>query len=209
MSTTSTTSTLYLTFGANGGIWAGKPNTDTGPEALHKEASGTSDMFYQAASDNDITKTNYNVLVVTGGGKILKSQRTGSSTGTWSIAYNGGTPLYALAYGELASPVWISGGQNNTVVYSTDQTNWYVVPGAVRGAQWSWAAYGNGTFVMVGFKTISGVRQGAVQYSNDGGITWTEANPGTKSILQSIAYSPTLNMFVAVGANGAIVQVKG
>lgn len=208
MSTTSTTSTLYLTFGAAGGIWAGKPNTDTGPATLRKESSGTTDMFYQAASDNDKSKTNYTVMVTTGGGKIIKSSRTSSNTGTWTTVYNGGTPLYALAYGQLANPVWIAGGDDNTVVFSIDGINWTVTPGAIRGAVWNWAAFGNGTFVMVGYKTTSGQRQGAVQYSTNS-VNWIEGNPGTKSVLQSIAYSPTLNKFVAVGANGSTVQVKG
>ena len=205
MSTTATTTTLYLTFGANGGIWAGKPNTDTGPATLRKESSGTTDMFYQAASDNDITKSTYNVLVVTDGGKILKSVRTSSNTGTWSTVYTASTPLYALA---TDGTTWVAGGTDNNITVSDNTTSWTQGQGAVRGAVWNWAAYGNGKFVMVGYKTVNGIRQGAVQYSSNG-IGWTEGNPGTKSVLQSIAYSPTLGMFVAVGANGATVQVKG
>jgi hypothetical protein len=63
--------------------------------------------------------------------------------------------------------------------------------------------------VAVGQVTVNGQSKAAMMYSEDQGVTWIKGNPGTTKPLQSIAYSPQLNKFVAVGDNGVIVTVNG
>jgi len=201
-----TTSTLYLTVGTGGGIWNGRPD---GSVTLYKENTFTGETLYQIASNHDGSSSTFTVVVVGEGGSIFNSARTGANHGTWNKVHSGttSTALYSAAFGILLNPIWVAGGANNTVLYSPNSTNWYSGNGAVKGAQWTWAAFGNGQFIMVGNKTVNGQKQGAAQMSTNG-VDWVEAAPGTKNILQSVAYSPDLNVFVAVGDNGAIVSVN-
>jgi hypothetical protein len=149
---------------------------------------------------------NYQVVVAGAGGSILLSNRYGLNTGTWSTVYSAGTPLYGSAYGNGR---WVVVGEGNKVVTSSDGYTWTARSGSQRAANWNWVAYGNGTFVAVGGAIINGQEIGTVMFSTDNGATWTTGNSGTKNTLSSVAYSPELNKFVAVGANGAIVTVNG
>jgi len=149
----------------------------------------------------------FKVVVVGTAGSILLSYRDGDATSTWSKVHqatNGG--LEGVAYGDGK---WVAVGSNNKVLVSTNGSSWTQSTGSFPGAQWNWITYGNGTFVAVGSATVNGQSLGAVMYSSDGGATWTKGNSGTKSHLQSVAYSPNLNKFVAVGNDGAIVTVNG
>lgn len=197
---------FYITLGNDGGIWIGKPNTTTGSGVLRKEASGVVEVLYQAACDNEDTSGAFNVIVVGQSGSILRSQRNGDDPGTWTKVHQASYGLEGIAYG---GGKWIAVGKNNLVVTSTNGTTWTESRGAYSGAQWNWLAYGNSKFVAVGSATVGGQSVGAVMYSDDGGLKWIKGNAGTSSHLQSVAYSPTLNVFVAVGNNGAIVTVKG
>lgn len=196
---------FYITLGNDGGIWIGKPNTITGDGPLSKESSGVVEVLYQAACDNEDTSGSFNVVVVGQGGSILRSQRTGSSSGTWTKVHQASSGLEGIVYGGSK---WVAVGKNNLVVTSTNGTTWTESKGAQSGAQWNWMAYGNGKYVAVGSATIGGQSVGVVMYSTDG-VTWTKGNAGTSSHLQAVSYSPELNVFVAVGNNGAIVTVKG
>jgi len=197
---------LYLTLGQNGGIWSGKPNAVTGTGTVYLETSGVTEPLYQAASNASTTTSTFKVVVVGQSGDILSSNRNGDLTSTWSTVHTASKPLQAVAYGNS---MWVAGGDNNLVLHSTDGTTWTEAQGAVKtSTTWVWASYGNGKFVMVGTKTLQGKQVGAAQYSTDG-INWTEASTGAQYPLQSVAYSPDLNVFVAVGNNGTIVSVNG
>jgi hypothetical protein len=149
---------------------------------------------------------NYQVVIAGASGSILLSNRYGLSTGTWQTVHSAGTPLYGSAYGNGG---WVVVGEGNKVVTSSDGYAWTTRSGSQRAANWNWVAYGNGTFVAVGGAIINGQEIGTVMFSTDNGATWTTGNSGTKNTLSSVAYSPELNKFVAVGANGAIVTVNG
>lgn len=197
---------LYLTIGQNGGIWSGKPNAVTGTGTIYLETSGVTEPLYQAASNASTTTSTFKVVVVGQSGDILSSNRNGDSTSTWTKVHTASKPLQAVAYGN---GIWVAGGNGNLVLHSANGTTWTEAQGAVKtSTTWAWAAYGNGKFVMVGTKTLQGNQVGAAQYSTDG-ITWTEASTGAQHPLQSVAYSPDLNVFVAVGNNGTIVSVNG
>ena len=197
---------LYLTLGQNGGIWSGKPNAVTGTGTIYLETSGVTEPLYQAASNASLTTSTFKVVVVGQSGDILLSNRTGDAPSTWSTVHTASKPLQAVAYGN---GMWVAGGNNNLVLHSSNGTSWTEAQGAVKtSTTWAWAAHGNGKFVMVGTKTLQGKPVGAAQYSTDG-INWTEATTGAQDPLQSIAYSPDLNVFVAVGDNGTIVSVDG
>jgi hypothetical protein len=197
--------TLYLTLGQSGGIYTGKPNSVTGSGTLHKESSGTSEALYQAASDASPTTSTYKVVVVGNAGSILLSNRNGLNTGTWTTVHTAPEALYGVAYGNGR---WVAVGHNNRVVVSYDGTTWTESKGAQPGAGWNWITFGNGKFVAVGGQVINGVDTGVAMYSSDG-TTWTKAGTGAKYHLQSVAYSPELNVFVAVGTNGSLVSVNG
>jgi len=198
--------TLYLTLGASGGIWTGKPNAQTGTGVLHKETSGTSESLYQSAASNVTTTSTFKAVVVGYGGSILLSNRVGNNTGTWATVHSATQPLLAVAYGNGH---WVAAGNNNLVLTSSNGSTWTEKAGAVKGAQWTWAAYGNGTFVVVGGFINKGKDTGVVMFSTDNGATWTRGNAGGASHLQSVAYSPQLNVFVAVGTDGSLVSVNG
>lgn len=197
---------FYITLGNDGGIWIGKPNTVTNTSPLVKENSGTTEGLYQAACDSTDTSGSFKVVVVGTSGGIYLSNRTGDGPGgTWTKVHQASSELEGVAYGNGR---WVAVGRNNLVVTSTNGTTWTESKGAQATAMWNWLAYGAGKFVAVGGGTVNGQSVGAVMYSTDG-LTWTKGNAGTSSHLQSVAYSPTLNVFVAVGNNGAIVTVKG
>lgn len=298
---------LYLTLGQNGGIWINKPNAVTGTGVLVKEASGTTEALYSAASDSPlpttavtftattvsasgttgvfryvtqqvgagsetvisgtnaiattaqkgwlvdgtgvssipvVSKSNSlvssvttgstvtrtydtsvviqsgtfsvsssytfipttKIVVVGTGGSILLSNRNGTNPGTWQTVHSAGTPLFGIAYGNGS---WVAVGQGNKVLTSTDGYTWTTRVGAQKSSDWQWITYGNGTFVAVGGAVVNGQEIGTVMFSTDGGVTWTRGNSGSKKSLSSIAYSPELNKFVAVGVGGAIVTVDG
>lgn len=196
---------LYITLGNNGGIWTGKPNAVTGTGVLHKEASGVTEPLYQAATDSDGTQSTFKVVVVGTGGSILLSNRTDDQSGTWAKVHTASRGLCGVAYGN---GIWVAVGFGNTVLTSTNGSTWTARTGAMAASDWLWIEYGNGQFVAVGGATVNGQAIGTIMYSTDG-ITWTKGNPGTSNTLQSVAYSPDLNIFVAVGNNGSIVTAKG
>lgn len=198
---------LYVTLGNDGGIWIGKPNkTSSTTSTVYKEASGVVEPLFQAASNADGVSSTFKLVVVGYNGSILLSNRTNDEPGTWTKVKQASQSLSGVAYG---GGKWVAVGNKNLVLTSNDGTTWTERQGAFPGADWTWIEYGNGTFVACGGATVAGQGVGAIMFSTDGGLTWTKGNSGTKSLLQSIAYSPTLNMFVAVGNNGSIVSVKG
>lgn len=198
-------STLYLTVSEQGGIWSGKPNAQTNPNPLHKEAA-TNESLFQIATSSSLGSS-YKAIVVSANGGIWLSNRIGTQPGTWTKVYdNPSYELYSAAYGD---GVWIVAGLNGVVLRSTDATNWTEVKGAVPGGRWNQGSFGNGKFVFVGARYVGQDYLSAVMYSDDLGLTWKKGNPGTKGALLAIDYSPQLNMFVAVGNGGAIVSVAG
>ena len=200
----STSSTLYLSFGDSGAIFRGRPNNQANSGPLAPETSGVSDALYQAAANNNpVSGGDFTVMAVGSLGHIIRSNRQGNASGTWSTVYtaSGPTALYAITYGN---GVWIAAGQGDTVLRSTDNgTTWTRSKSGQASVTWKWAAYGNGTFMLVGGPG------GKVSFSTNGGITWEKGSGGTTSDLTSVAYSPELNRFVAVGTDGAVVVVKG
>jgi hypothetical protein len=197
---------LYVTLGNDGGIYIGKPNkTSSTTSTVYKEASGVVEPLFQAASDANGTTSTFKLVVVGYNGSILLSNRTNDNPSTWSKVHQASQSLSGVAYG---GGLWVAVGNRNLVVTSTNGTTWTERQGAFSGADWTWIEYGNGQFVACGGATAAGRGVGTIMFSTNG-INWTRGNSGTTNLLQSIAYSPTLNMFVAVGNNGTIVSVKG
>jgi hypothetical protein len=192
------TTKLYLTAGSNGGIWIGKPNTETSSGVLTKEASGTTETLYQATS-NASTATTYKIIIVGEAGGIFLSNRTGDTTSTWAKVHQDSNPLYACAYGN---GVWIAAGDNNTILSSPDGTTWTARTSPIENAFWRWAEFGAGKFIIVGGATSN--TKGYIISSTDG-ITWTRQDSGVNQTLQAVAYSPELNIFAVVGNNGTIL----
>lgn len=219
------TNNLYLvssygTASLGGAIFSGKPDPDLPAPQLYREyrSSDVNEVMYQFASDSQSYNPAFTVLAVTSSsttdkGRILLSSRYGNEVSTWAEAYVASQRLQGCAFGNNT---WIAVGRNNLVVRTTDGVNWTELSGAVPGARWKWLTFGGGRFVAVGFNTVPDpenpavdIQVGAVMYSDDDGLTWTSVNSGTKNQLSSVAYSPELNVFVAVGDNGTVVSVKG
>jgi hypothetical protein len=208
----------YMYGGVAGQIWSGALVVSGSNGQIHLETTpNTGIQINQIAASATTTTNTFKAIApyfnfnnstqqLQPGGGILVSSRTGNSFSTWSSAYTDSTINYfSSCYGNGK---YIIGGNNNTILYSTDAVTWTKTKGAIPGAVWWYAAYGNGKYVMVGYKTVNSQDIGVVQYSTDG-INWTAGNAGTSKRLYSIAYSPDLNIFVAVGAGGSIVSVKG
>jgi hypothetical protein len=209
----------YLYAGAAGQIWSGAVVVSGSDGQIYAEtAVDTSKQINQLAASNTTTTNTFKAIApyynfdngtgqIQPGGGVFVSSRTGNSHGTWSTAYTDASVSYfSASYGDGH---YVVGGTGNTVLWSTDAVTWHKVKGAIPGAIWWYGAYGNGRHVMVGYKTVNGQDIGVVQYSTDGGATWTAGNSGTSKRLYSITYSPDLNIFVAVGSGGSIVSVKG
>lgn len=216
----SKTSNLYLTvsYGTDtlgGAIWSGRPDPKAPPPQLYLEyrSPDTSEIFYQLASDSRPYNPDFTVVTVTNQGRILRSGRYGNEPGTWTEAFVASHALNGVVYGNN---VWIAVGKNNLVVKTTDGVTWTESAGAIPGAWWQWICFGKGRFVAAGYQTIPdpnnpgfNIDAGVIMYSDDDGVTWKKANSGTNKRLSSIAYSPELNVFVAVGRDGTIISVNG
>lgn len=87
------------------------------------------------------------------------------------------------------------GGFGSTVYYSFDGFTWQLV----TGFRSSHFAYGNGTFVGVGFASVSGVPTAFVMSSTDG-VNWTARTPAANNWWQDVAYGNGL--FVSVARTG-------
>jgi hypothetical protein len=197
----SATATLYLSFGEDGGIYRGRPNNEQNSGPLVREISGTTATLWQAAGTNNpaSTGTAFIVMVVGSNGGILKSSRSGNYCGTWTNVHTASQPLKALA--TNASGTWVAAGANDLVCVSTNNgTSWTETTTGHSGT-WNWMAYGNGKFVVVG-------DLGLIAYSTNG-TDWTKLTSDAVTDLNSIAYSPTLNKFSAVGDGGVIVMSEG
>lgn len=216
----SATNNLYITVSAGtsslgGGIWSGRPDPKTPAPQLHLEyrSSNVDEVFFQLASDSRPYNPDFTVVAVSNQGRILRSGRHGNEPGTWTEAFVASHGLTGAVY---ANNVWVCVGRENLVVRTTDGATWHESAGAIPGAMWQWLTFGGGRFVAVGYKTIDDpdnpgftIDSGVIMYSDDDGVTWTKANSGTSKRLTSIAYSPELNVFVAVGYDGTIISVKG
>ena len=190
---------LYITAGANGGIWTGKPNTETASGTLIKETSGTTESLYQMACNLTTNSDIYKIIVVGNGGGIFLSNRVGLTSGSWSKVHQDSAPLYGCAYGN---GVWIAVGDYNKILSSTNGSTWTTRTGPIADANWFRVCYGAGQFIAVGSNTAN--NKGYIMSSPDG-VTWTRLESGVNQALQSIAYSPELNTFAVVGNNGTIL----
>jgi hypothetical protein len=191
---------LTLVFSQQGKIWSiDQLPTDfqnystPGIAILRPEATGIGEVLMCSSNLEDSGTNSFTIKAVTTTGEILTSSRSGNSQGTWSVEYNGSTPLSGIGYGN---GTWIAVGDNDTIIadgvqYSTGiNTNWRSV------------AYGNGRWVAVG-------TNGAIGISLDDGFTWTPGSSGTTGILWDIAYSPKLRTFAAVGEKRFTVAIRG
>jgi hypothetical protein len=209
-------SALYLVYTAEGEIFSvsnGLPfdfyNQDTGegtanpPELTSEYNDGTTEFEQYATNLVDQSFSNYRVVLAgshsNGTGKIVYSDRDNNNTSIWTEALTSSAELVAVVYGNGA---WIAAGKNDTIYTSTDGASWIETNSNWPGSYWLWGAYGNGKFILVG-------EHGRAVYSTDNGATWSRAQTNTTNTLNSIAYSPTLNKFVAVGNGRTIVTVNG
>ena len=168
---------------------------------LEYNDSGATAIGAGASNLSDHTTSSYRVAFAgsrgTEGG-ILYSNREGNNASSWTLV-TAPQSLDAIAYGN---GYWIAAGINDCVGTSTDGISWTWSTSGWPGSRWLSVTYGNGTFVIVG-------ADGHVVYSNDNGSTWTRGQSGTANNLNAIAYSPSLNKFVAVGDKRTIVTVNG
>lgn len=217
-------STLFLTFTKNGGIYRathGIPclfddsvGGGISPDnTIARELTPGTYHLQQSSSDcTDSNNTNFTIVVADRKiGAILYSNRTANGGSSWqngNITLEGitsnivGIPMYASAYGNNQ---FIVAGDNDIVYLSQDGISWTVTETGWLGTNWRNAAYGNGTFVLVG-------QAGRIAYSNDNGVTWTKSPfmgginaDGAVQNLNAVSYSPDLDTFVAVGDGYSII----
>ena len=202
---------LFVITGNNGNIWStqGLPfdfyDTETSegtadPKTWRLEYSSANGAIREVVSNlADADLGEYRIVAVDTDYKILYSDRSDAVDSTWTVAETTAERPTGIAYG---GGTWIAVAENDTIYTSTDGVNWDSSSTGWAGTTWLAICYGNGKFIAVG-------TDGHVVYSTDDGVTWTRANSNTKEDLNAIAYSPTLNKFVAVGNKRAIVTVNG
>ena len=88
------------------------------------------------------------------------------------------------------------GGFGSSVYYSFDGLTWQLASGFTS----SYFAFGNGTFVGVGFADVAGIPTGFAISSTDG-VNWTSRTPAANISWQDVSYGNGL--FVAVARTGA------
>ena len=205
---------LYLTTGMNGSIWSGRPSIDDDEPQLYREYhSNNNEIFYSIAHNADLTAedvTTFEAIAAGNKGTLLLSDRQGTLAGTWDVLHTASGPLNCIAYGN---GTFVAVGPNNLVIRSEDSgATWTEFKGAIPGATWSWIVAANEPtglrFVAVGNTSIvdpadpmmqNHIITGALMYSDDGGATWSKGSVNANAPLNSIAYSPELNVYVAVG----------
>jgi len=204
-------SALFVILGKNGNIWTtqGLPfdfydtTTSDGtasPKTWRSEYATSTGIIGEIATNLvDTSFASYRLVAVNSDYKILYSNRTSATQGTWTVAQTTSHRMYSIAYGN---GIWIAVGLADTLYRSTDGITWTEDTIGWPGTTWYGIAFGNDKFVAVG-------TDGHVSFSTDLGVTWTRAVSNTKQNLNAIAYSPTLNKFVAVGNKRAIVTVNG
>lgn len=173
-------------------------------------AGSVSSLNVKKLADNSNNDTTYDLVAVgtiSGSGAIAHTLRTsGTASSSWSTVLTAsGRDINDVA--TDGNGAWVAVGSRNTVWTSTDGTTWTSDSGIIGDAIWRGVAYGNNKFLAVG-STADG-QQPVAMYSEDNGATWARANPNCRAALNSVAYSPDLNVFVAVGDNGTTVSVSG
>ena len=173
--------------------------TDLVPIVKEYESS-SSDFRFADSNLLDNSFSSYKVFVADSLGKrILGSNRSGKTGGSWSTVYSGSNGMEGITY--VGGGRWVACGGKDTIVVSTDDgATWHDHPAKWPGSNWLSAASGHGYVVIVGTK-------GRAVYSQDGGITWSRAETGTTKNLNDIAFSPKLCQFVAVGDARTIIKV--
>jgi hypothetical protein len=140
----------------------------------------------------------------------MESIRYENAISTWTPIHQASIPLNGVCFGDGN---WLAVGPNNTVVRSEDLVSWTELQGAYPNATWNWIVaapepgkpFVSWRYVAVGQSitidpmTRSEVHTGVTMYSDDGGLTWIKGGGGANANLRSIAYSPELNVYVAVG----------
>jgi hypothetical protein len=162
--------------------------------------SGT--YLAKAASDIDPTNlTNYNICVAGlegTKGYIYKSVRNANNLSTWTAVVSTSSRIRGIAYGN---GIWMAVGDADNLYLSTDTINWQNKTTGWPGSNWRDIEYGNGYFMAVG-------DFGYITYTDDYGRTWQRAQSGTTSTLRSVAFSPKLCSFAAVGDHRAITTLQ-
>ena len=198
---------LTLMFSVQGKIWSMNElatdfatDIDNQLAILRPEATGIGKVVSCWSNKDFSGSGSFQIKAVTETGEILNSNRSGNSQSTWTVEYNGSTQLNNIGFSP-DSNTWIAVGSNNTVLVKSGGGSWNNSPPA-NGATWWGVAYGNGKWVIVG-------TGGRIAISTDDGLSWTLSSSGSSASLFDVAYSPTLNMFAAVGAGRSTVAITG
>lgn len=198
---------LTLVFSLQGKIWSinqlatdFEVTTDDQLAILRPEATGIGNVRAAWSNKELLGTGSFQIKAVTVTGEILNSNRSGNSQSTWTTEYNGSTQLNAIGFNPDDN-TWIAVGSNNTVLIKNAGGGWVSNP-PLNGVTWWGVAYGNGKWVLVGAR-------GAIAISTDNAQTWQLSSSGSSVALYDVAYSPTLNMFAAVGEKRFTVAITG
>jgi len=174
-----------------------------------KFVAGGYDGKMAHSSDGEIWESatynvfNYTVRAITyGNGKFVAGgdggrMATSDDGTTWttvsSSTFGQTTSIRSITYDGEGK--FVAGSYSGGMAISTDGAIWTFVPDVKFNVSIGAIAYGSGKFVAVGSNLVN--------YSADGGITWTavtDSTFGASGNISGIAYAN--NMFVAVGSPG-------
>jgi hypothetical protein len=195
---------LALVFSDGGYIWSASQiltdltTTFGGPNAiLTEESTSAGEVITCSSSHLEDGTGSFTLKAVNSQGNILTSSRSGTSPGSWSVEYSGGTRLNGISYGNGR---WVATGNGGKLLVNSG-SGWSLVASGTT-ANLNACKYGNGRWVICG-------GTGVLLISDDDGATWSISDSGTKGDLYDIEYSPTLKVFAAVGQRRYSVVIKG
>lgn len=132
------------------------------------------------------------VVAVGSGSDILWSK----SGFRWQAAtYSGANPLRAVAYSEVRA-VWLAVGDLADYGYASSSATAWTDGTRPHGQGLKAVVDADGFFIAVG-------DAGTIETTPDG-VTWTTRTSGIVTQLRGVAYSPSLDVAVAVGIGGVI-----
>jgi photosystem II stability/assembly factor-like uncharacterized protein len=135
----------------------------------------------------------FDVAIVGDAGTIF----SGISAGP-IIARTNPLPSVNLASVVYGGGIMVAGGDNGTVLRTTDTITWTQVTSGTTARLNGGAFSTSGTFVLVG-------TGGTIVESTDGGTTWTTPGSNTVSDLYGATFGTNPSRFIAVGAQGTLL----
>lgn len=191
-------------------VTANATNTDSvvyyGTDATNWTASNTLPLIFTLVNFSDLTwGSAANTYVLIYGDVGGSSQCATSSDGiTWTGQTTGNSSAWRAVYWSSTHSLFVAVASSiftgtSQVMTSPDGVTWTAQTAANANEWYDVTGTSTGRLIAVARTNGSGNQ---VMISDDAGVTWTAVAAAANRTWQGVAYSPELNMFVAVAGNG-------